>query len=784
MTKEKYKYLPVVEDYNELNLRETLDKYKQYWPWFLGVTFLFLLLSFVYIKYAPKHFTSVASIIVKDEESAGNSKTSNGFEVNLLSGLSANSMANELGLLTSKRLTLNTVKALNLNVQYIDYNNFVPQPLYNNSPIKVQILRIDDTKLKQVIKQENNIFRVKNLGANGLELINETTEKIFKAELNTPIEFNFADFVITSTFNDRIVAEEWTEVLIKFVTIESVAAEYNRALEVELLDDQSTLIQLKIKDRVPKKAEDILNQLIFEYNKEAIEDKNLIAKNTADFIDERLSIINNELDSVESGKESYKEVNRLTDMGAESQMMIENVSQYNQQRQEVETQLEVTSSMLSYMDSNKANLLPANLGLESNTSEFVNDYNDLILERNRLLSGSTEKNPLVVRLDEQIDRLKSNVKQSLISQRRNLKINQENLRKRAGVIGSQIARVPGQERQVRGIERQQNIKESLYLYLLQKREENTLELSVTAPKAKIVDSAYSSEGVINPSPKVVLGIAIILGFLLPFLVIRSKELLNDKIQGKDDLEKISNSIPILGELPNIGKKDAELIKENDRSVLAEAFRILSANLQYLTLYNKERNGGLSIFVTSTIQGEGKTFVATNMAITLALTGKKVVLVGGDLRNPQLQRYQKNLSNVLGVSDYLVNYKQKLSHLFQQTDLNENLTILPSGSIPPNPAELLQSNRLGTMFAELEEDFDYIVVDTAPALLIADTFLINKYAALTLYVTRAGYTKRKLMDFAIEAKEAGKLNHLSLVLNDVPHTNLGYGSKYGYTYQGE
>lgn len=783
MAKKKYKYLPVAEEQDEFNLREAVDKYIRFWPWFLGITSLFLGLSIAYLKYAPKHYTSIASIIVKDEENGGNSSSSNGFDVNLLNGISSNSMANELGLLTSKRLMLSTVKALDLNVQYIDDNDLIDQPLYDESPIKVKVLRLDETKLKQAILIENHIFRVKNLGSNGLQLINKETGAFINTNFDTPVELNFADFVISGNTHAEALSKDWTNLIIKFVSIESVAATYNREMEVELLDDQSTLIQLKLTDRVPKKAEDILNQLIFEYNKEAIEDKNLIAKNTADFIDERLNIINSELDSVESGKESFKEVNRLTNIGAESNMMIQNVSDYNQQRQQVETQLEVTASMLNYMDSENANLLPANLGLESSSGEFVNDYNALILRRDRLLAGSTEKNPLVVGLNEQINQLRNNVKQNLVTQRQNLRINQENLRKRAGVIGSQIARVPGQERQVRGIERQQNIKESLYLYLLQKREENTLELSVTGPKAKIVDGAYSSGGSITPSPKIVLGVALILGLLLPFLVIRGNELLNDKIEVREDLEKLSKDIPIVGEVPRIGKKDAELITNNDRSVLSEAFRILSANLQYLNLKHKEPDRGVSIFVTSTIQGEGKTFVAANMAITLALTGKKVILVGCDLRNPQLQRYQKDLNKLFGVSNYLVNDKQELSHLFQETEFSENLTILPSGSIPPNPAELLQSNRLSIMFAELEQDFDYVIVDTAPALLIADTFLINKYAALTLYVTRAGFTKRKLMDFAVDAKRMGKLKNMSLVLNDVPLTNLGYGSKYGYTYEG-
>ena len=783
MVKEKYKYLPIDEGNNEINLREELDKYIRFWPWFLAVTFGLLILAILYIKFAPNNYTTVASIIVKDEENAGKSGSPSGFDVNLFNGLSSNSMANELGLLTSKRLMFSTVKALDLNVQYIDDSNFIAQPLYDKSPLKIQVLRLDETLLRQAISTNNHIFRIKNLGSNGLRLTNENTKKVINTKFNTPIELNYVDFVVKVNPNEDTATNDWTDIVIKFVNIESVAASYNTKLEVELVDEQSTLIQLKLTDRVPKKAEDILNQLVFEYNKEAIEDKNLIAKNTADFIDERLSIINRELDSVESGKESYKEVNRLTDIGVESSMMIQNVSEYNRRQQQVETELDVTRSMLNYMDSGKDNLLPANLGIESNTSEFVNEYNDLVIERDRILAGSTENNPLVVRLSDQIDQLKNNVKNSLETQRQNLIINQENLRKRAGIIGSQISRVPGQEREVRGIERQQNIKESLYLYLLQKREENTLELSVTGPKAKIVDKAYSTRGSITPSPKIVLGAVFILGLLLPFLVIRSKEILNDKVQNKEDLEKLSENIPLLGELPNVGKKDAELITVNDRSVLSEAFRILSANMQYLTVGRSDSDRGLSIFITSTIKAEGKTFVATNLAITLALTGKKVILVGGDLRNPQLHRYQKNLGKVLGVSDYLVNPKQQLGQLFQETELSENLTILPSGTVPPNPAELLQTNRLGEMFAELEENFDYIVVDTAPAMLIADTFLINKYAALTLYIARAGFTKRKLMKFAIDAKNEGKLKNMSFVLNDVPLMNLGYGSKYGYTYDG-
>ncbi|GGD03576.1 GumC family protein [Hyunsoonleella pacifica] len=782
MAKEKYKYLPVAEDSNEINLREILDKYKRFWPWFLIITTIFLSLAVFYIKKAPNQYTSIASIIINDEKGNGTSRTTNGFDVDLLSGgLSSNSMANEMGLLRSKRLMLNTVKALDLNIQYFNDEDLVPRPLYYNSPIKVEILRLDEEKLKRAINNENNTFKVKYLGENGLQLLNETEETILKTDFNSHIQLSFVDFVIKSNIIDTSYTANWKEVTIKFLSARSVAAAYKKKLEVELIDDKATLITLKLTDGVAKRSEDILNQLIFEYNREAIEDKNLIAKSTADFIDERLSIINSELDSVESGKESFKELNRLTDIGTESSIMIQNISEYNKEQQQVATQLEVTSSMLNYIESGSNDLLPANLGLESETNAFVTNYNDLILKRDKLLSGSTNKNPLVVSLNEQIDQLKSNVKQSLLNQRQNLIIQRESLRKRTGSIGSQIARMPGQERQVRGIERQQSIKEALYLFLLQKREENTLELSVTGPKAKIVDSASSSGGSISPSPKIILGSAVILGLLLPFLVIRSRELLNNKIKSREDLEKLTKNLTILGELPLLRKKEDELIKKDDRSVLAESFRILAANLQFLISSRKKSDKGVSIFVTSTIKGEGKTFIATNMAITLALSGKKVVLVGADLRNPQLQRYQKKLHKALGVSDYLVNREHKLSSYIQKTEIHENLAVLPSGTIPPNPAELLHSDRLGNLFSELKQDYDYIVVDTAPALLVADTFLINMYADLTLYVTKADFTEKKLMEFSKDAVQKGKLKNISFVLNGVAPRHLGYGSKYGYVY---
>jgi len=782
MAKEKYKYLPIEEETSEISIREVLDKYLRYWPWFLILTSLMLGMAFLYLKLAPKTFKTISSIIINDEKNGANSDASGYMDVGVFSGLKTNSIANELGLLMSKRLMLNAAKALDLNVQYLDDSGFLVTELYDQSPIKIQLLRFDEKALNRSINAKQNTFRIRKKGEDGFEFINETTQASELTSYATPISLAFADFVVQPNEDADAYATKWESVLVTFVSLSSVAEGYAKKLNVEVLEEKSTLIELSLEDRVKKKAEDILNQLVYEYNREAIEDKNLIAKNTADFIDERLQIINKELDSVESGKENFKEQNRLTDIGAESSMLIQNVSQYNKEQSQLQNQLELTSSMLNYVDSEKFNLFPSNLGLEeTSVNQIIEQYNDLVLERNKLVSSSTENNPVVLNLTEQISQLKNSLKYNLENTRNNLMISEDNLRKKSGALGFQMSQIPGQERQVRGIERQQGIKEALYLYLLQKREENTLALSVTAPKAKLVDPAYSTGGSISPSPKVVLGVAFLLGLLLPISVIRGKELLNNKIQKKADIEMVIKDIPIIGELPRIGKKEHEFILKNDRSMLAESFRILSANLQYTTIHKPDQKGGKKIFITSTIKGEGKTFVAINLAITLALSGKKVILLGCDLRNPQLHRYDKGLKNVLGISDYLINKEQNLSHLYQDTILHESLKVLPSGSIPPNPAELFQLERMGTLFEELQKEFDYIVVDTAPAMLLADTFLINKYAEVTLCVIRSGVTNHNSLEFIKDTQKNGKLKNLNLVLNDLKLNNFAYGNNYGYTY---
>ena len=363
----------------------------------------------------------------------------------------------------------------------------------------------------------------------------------------------------------------------------------------------------------------------------------------------------------------------------------------------------------------------------------------------------------------------------------NLTITLNDLNEQSNSISSKIAKVPSKERQFRDISRQQNIKEALYIFLLQKREENSLSLAATAPKAKIVDSAYSINSPVSPKSSVILIGSLLIGLAVPFLVLYIKQLLNNKIERREDIEKLTKSIPIIGELPRIAKGESDLIEENDRSVLAESFRILTTNLQYLLVNAKNEGKGYCIYTTSTVKGEGKTFTSINLAMTLANTGKKVVIIGADLRNPQLQRYDTESKSFLGVSDYLVNDDHALNTLINDSKFHPNLKLFLSGSIPPNPSELLRQKKFGTMLDELREQFDYVIVDTAPSMLVADTFLISQYADLIIYVTRAGYTEKRLLQFAIDSQNDGKLHDISFVINDVKTANFGYGNKYGYAY---
>ena len=757
------------------DFRTILDRYLKYWPWFVGSVILCLIISYMYLKVNPNIYRSVATIIIKDEEGKGPSGEETALGgLSLLGGISTSSIENELGLLRSKRLMENAVKALNLNIQYFEEDGFFKKEFYKDSPYIIRPALIDENELLKARGQGKNMFTIEYISENEVALNFDNQEESIIKKLGEVVNLDYTNFYIEANPQEKYRINNNSEIKsiqVVFSTVEGVASSLGGALQVYLMNENSTLIELSMENEIKEKAKDVLDQLIFEYNQEAIEDKDLIARNTAYFIDERLAIINSELDSVETGKEEFKESNMLTDINTESSLIVKNVSDYNNQKQQIATELELTSALISHLTNNSANLLPTNLGIDdTGVNSLISEYNSRVLERNKLRESASDQNPMIVSLESQIEQIRSNVMESLKRRQYNLQVKKNNLDRQSGVLASQISDVPAQERAYRGIERQQNIKESLYLYLLQKREENSLALAAKAPKAKLVDKAYSYGTPVSPNSKIVFTVGLLFGLFIPFATINIKSLLNNKITNGDDLSGSLNDIPLYAEIPHFNSSDVSNIPK--RNILSEVFNILSANIGHTS-------SNQCILVTSSIKGEGKTFISTELALSYASGNNKVLLIGLDLRNPQIQKWDTSTRNKPGLSNYLTNDNLEYRDVIFTSSRHNNLYILPSGNIPKNPVSLLKSDKLTTLIKDLKPVYDYIIIDTAPVMLVADTLLLSNFADITLYIMRASFTKKKLIGFVNETKNKNKFNNMGIVLNDVKVENSLYGNSYGY-----
>lgn len=782
---EENRYKPETK---ETSIREIIEQYTRYWYLFVLGAIIALVLAFIYLRYTTALYQTRATIIIKDEKSASSPMEMAAFSQfgSFLSRFNTSKIDNELAIFNSKRIISKTIKELGLNIKYESVGAIKTSEIYAYIPFTVQYQSFNEIGNK--ISVPKLYIEVISPTEYTLEDEAQTFEGTYK--FGEKIALPFGEITILPNLESKENFEAFFDrtVVVTYRPIENVALDYQQKVVIENEIKSSNVLELSMLTPVTEKAEDFLDELVSQYNQDAIADRNEIARNTSAFIDSRLEIITRELDSVERNKQVFKSDNRLTDIQAEAQIILENASEFNKKQLDVGTQLELSKTMIDYMENSSNNeLLPSNIGIESEeVAGAVNNYNQLILYRNKLLQSSTEKNPVVQNVDTQIEQMRSSILSSLKNSSNALKIAMKDINYQESTLNSRIAQVPAKEKIFRGIERQQTIKEQLYLFLLQQREEASITLAATSPKAKVVDSAYSTKKPVSPQkPLIYLG-ALLAGLLIPFMGIYGVNLLNTKVASRRDVERHLPATPIIGEIPRIKRNEADLIQHNDRSIMAEAYRILRTNLQYLFINKLEENEkGKTLIVTSTIKGEGKTFVAFNLALTLALTGKKVVLVGADIRNPQLQRYlPENLKNNKGLTEYIVYDDMKVEDVVYQSEYNENLSIVLSGAIPPNPAELLMQKRTTTFVEALKKEYDYIIMDTAPSMLVTDTILINKLADITLYVVRAGYTDKRLLDFPQDAIDDGRLANVAMVLNNVNLNNFGYGNKYGYAYSRE
>lgn len=761
----------------EITLREQIETYLRYWPWFIFSALVLFIGANIYLRYVTPTYKSTATILIKDSKNNSLSELSAFQDLGVMGTFSGSEFDNELEILRSKNLMEKVVEALNLNVTYFREGNVRTSEVYTDRPFTVNIISAPE----ETSAPSGNLY-IKPISLTKFTLRKEE-ELASEHEFGEVITMEWGKMMLSPNVEVLKRTNAWDQVSVLIRNKEAVASSLRGQIEVTQVSKNSSVIRLDLISPTTEKAQDILNELINQYNIDAANDRNMVSQNTADFIQSRLQIITEELDSVETGKVRFKEDNRLTDISAEGQLFLENASEFNKRQLEVETQIQLVNTMRDYLvNIDIGDLLPANLGIEKEGfSTEIEAYNTLVLQRNKLLQSSTPKNPVVVGIESQIADLRGNVMTSLQNVKTSLDIQKRRIGGQEAVIGGAIRQIPAKEKEFRSISRQQEIKESLYLYLLQKREETAISLAVTTPKAKVVDRAYSGGGPVSPKRQIVLLASLILGLLIPFSIIYITQLLDNKIRDRAYIERYGNDIKIVGEIPKIGKKEATLITANDHSVLAESFRIMRTTLQYLFVNQIVSGKGKMIFVTSTVQGEGKTFTSVNLALTVANSGAKVALIGGDIRNPQIQKYIRGENAHNGAVEFLIDPNATVAELIQPSDLNKNLFVLASDTIPPNPAELWMHNRSEQLFEELRNAFDYVIVDTAPAMMVTDTLLINKYADLTLYVIRAGYTEKKLLEYPIESVKEGKLHKIAFVLNDVDLANFGYGNKYGYTY---
>ncbi|WP_224483076.1 GumC family protein [Robertkochia aurantiaca] len=773
-----------MEDYygEEINLRELFQKYLRNWKWFLIGVILCVAASVIYLEFTIPTYMTEASILIKDDKNGGAvSELSALQDLGVLNSFGGNSVDNELEILRSRRLFKKVVSELGINVSYYRDNNFRLKEVYSTMPFFVKILTYN--QLAEMPEEPLSFSLIDN---ENIRI--ESGDRVEHYKMGSTITLPFGEIVVIPNLeiNRQLLENPKAEYQLFFYQIDDVATNLlENGIQVSLSSRNSTVINLALEYPVKQKAQDILDELVNQYNKDAIKDNNMIAKNTAEFIDDRLRIIAEELDSVETDKVEFKSNNKITDITSEAQLFLENANEVSKRNLEMATQLEVINTMIDYLkQGDNSKLLPANLGPESEgLAALISTYNTLVIERGHLRENSTEKNPVVRNIDSQISQLRQTVLKSFETQRTALEIALQDMRNRELQMDNRIAGVPDKEKEFRGIERQQNIKEALYLFLLQKREEASISMAITAPKAKIVDYANSSKDPVAPKTNYVLAGGLIMGLLIPFLILFMKDLLNNKVQTRKDIEKNLPGLPIVGELPHLEEKERSLISPYDRSIFAEAFRIMRTNLQYLYLEH-QKGMAKTILVTSSTKGEGKSLTASNLAISLTGTGKKVVIVGADLRNPQLSRYFEHDRNQTGLSNYLYQEGLSVADITISTPDNSSLDLITSGRIPPNPAELLLSKRADTLFSILKKQYDYIILDTAPLLLVTDTFLISKYADVILYIIRSGYSELRFTDFIQDAIKAKKLNKVALVLNDLNMADFGYGNKYGYGYSEE
>lgn len=757
------------EEEGSLNLWDLVSLFIKYWKWIVAGLAVAVVVAFIYLRYTTPVYNVTASIVLK-ESAKGRPAQIGTLEELTMMGTVTN-VDNEIFILQSRSLIRSVINRLNLHTSYIVKGRVKETDLYTSSPVVVAMNQADQDRLTTNIELEMQLRGDSSVQVRG-KLENQTIDTLL-TRLPALIATEYGNITFTRREGGK---PDYRELRVMIQHANAVIGDYRRNLTVSQTSKNASVLKIDLKTPYPQKGRDFLATLVEMYNNDAIKDKNQEAMNTQRFIDERIAIIDRELGVAERNVEEYKQAKGLTDIQTDLQRDMQMGSVYEQQLVEVETQLNVVSSLDDYMKdpSNQNKTIPANVGVnDPSLQATTSEYNRLLLERERLSSSMTDDNPAMRRINEQIEGLRQSISSSINSVQQGLQIRQRETRNQANLFGGRVSNVPTQEREFLELSREQQIKASLFLMLLQKREENALALAAFANKAKVLDEPANG-GKVEPRTMIVGLAALLLGLLIPMGLIYLKDILSFRITSRSDVERISK-VPLLGDIPAFDEGESVAVKENQTRQIDEAFRMLRTNL-LLTLGADNK----VVVFTSTVSGEGKTFVALNTAISLSLLEKKVLLVGLDLRVPRLAEHLK-LETKDGFTNYLSGFNTDLDSLIVPSGLTDYLFVLPAGPIPPNPAELLSRPSLDKAIGKLKEDYDLIIIDSAPASQVTDTLIINRVSDVTVYMCRANYSSKGNLRYANELMQHEKLKNMVLVVNDVDEFHHGYGYGYGYGY---
>ena len=762
------------------------------WKWFVLSLIVCLGMGYLYLRYTRPQYQATAKLLIKDDDQnksrgMGNSMIQNAANLGFISN--SNGIDNEIEILSAQDLATQAVIDMKCYVNYYHKGTFKDQLVYKEQEVNVDLdlahLKKLNAPIKLKIEKDGNKYLVTGSYYIPVDAFSSQKEpvKIEKTLASLPASINTRVGTLSFTKNGNFKLKDGESLKAIIVSPEMAASGYAKALAVSQTSKTTTIAELVLKDEDPQRSIDYLNTLIKVYNRQANEDKNEISYRTEQFINQRLEKINSELGSTEGQLESYKKRNNVVEMKLNATAAIANSDTYAQKLQEANTQVELLNELGKYMNEpgNKYQPIPSNVGLtDESSTELINEYNQIALNRNKMLHSASESSPTVTPLTAQLEDLTKSIKRAMRQAKLGMEIQRNSIAHQAAIYANQIGNSPEQERVLTQIGRQQEVKSGLYLMLLQKREENSISLAATADKGKVID-APSLVGKVSPKSSIIMLIALVLGLAIPAAILFLIEFFKYKIEGHEDVMKLT-MIPIVADIPmasDAAKKEGKadiVVHQNKNNLMEEIFRGLRTNIQFML-----KEGEKVMLFTSSTSGEGKTFVASNISISLALLGKKVVMVGLDIRKPRLAELFQIDNHHRGITNLIVHDHNTWDDIQKQiisSGVNNNLDLLMAGPVPPNPGELVTRASLDDIIKQLKEHYDYIILDTAPVGLVNDTLQLGRLANISVYVCRADYTPKASFGMINGLNEEKKLPNMCLVLNAVDLSKKKHSFYYG------